>query len=140
MSKDSAALKDMDLVTLIGGIAHDTGTLVNQQIELLRADLSQEAQRAGGAMISLAAGGGLLAAGGLLSGMMLAHGLNQATRLPLWLCYGIVGGGISATGVKLLQTGRDKIANVELLPPAETAAALQENVAWAKTQIGLESE
>lgn len=140
MSKESAALKEMDLVTLIGGIAQDTGTLVNQQFELLRADLAQEAQRAGGALTSLAAGGGLLAAGGLLSGMMLAHGLHRATRLPLWMCYGVVGGGLGAAGAKLLQTGRDRIGHVQILPPSESAAALQENVEWAKAQIGLENE
>ena len=77
----------------------------------------------------------LMAAGGLLSGMMLAHALHRATRLPLWACYGLVGGGLGAAGVKLMQHGRDQIASVQLLPPPETAAALQENAAWVKEQV-----
>jgi hypothetical protein len=135
MSKDSAALEKQDLSTLVAGIARDTGMLVQQQVDLLRADLVAEARRAGGAVLSMAAGGGLVAAGGLLSGMMLVHALHRATRLPLWVCYGVVGGGLGATGLKLLSDGREKIASVQLLPPPETAAALKENVAWVKEQI-----
>lgn len=135
MSEDPASLKKQDLSTLVAGIAEDTGTLVQQQIELLRADLMSEARRAGGAVGSMAAGGGLVAAGGFLSGMMLVHAMHSATRLPLWLCYAAVGGGLGAAGLTLLQKGREQIATVQLLPPPETAAALKENVAWAKEQI-----
>ena len=130
-----AELKEQDLATLVAGIARDTGTLVGQQIDLLRADLLAEARRAGTGVASIAAGGGLTAAGGLLSGMMLAHALHRATRLPLWACYGLVGGGLGATGLTLMLKGRDQIASVQLLPPPETAAALQENAAWVKEQI-----
>jgi hypothetical protein len=135
MPKDSAALEKQDLPTLVAGIARDTGTLVQQQVDLLRADLVAEARRAGGAVLSMAAGGGLVAAGGLLSGLMLVHALHGATRLPLWACYGVVGGGLGASGLTLLREGREKIASVQLLPPHETAAALKENVAWVKEQI-----
>jgi hypothetical protein len=131
-------LKNVEFSTLVGEIVHDTGHLLGQQFELLRAELFEETRRAGGAVASMAAGGGLLAAGGLLSGMMLAHLLQRTTRMPLWLCYGAVGGGLGATGWGLLQQGRKSIAQVQLVPPPETAAALKENVAWAKEQIGLD--
>lgn len=135
MADDSAALKKQDLTMLVAGIARDTGTLVNQQLELLSAELIAEARRAGTGVASIAAGGGLMAAGGLLSGMMLAHALHRATRLPLWACYALVGGGLGATGLTLMQRGREQIASVQLLPPPETGAALQENRAWVKEQI-----
>src|SRR4051794_33715387 len=63
-----SSLKELDLPTLVGGIVQDTSTLLGQQVQLLRAELTQEARRAGGAVAAAAAGGGLLAAGGLLSG------------------------------------------------------------------------
>jgi hypothetical protein len=135
MSQDSPPLKKQDLVTLVGGIVHDTSTLLQQQIDLLRADLLSEARRMGGGAASIAAGGGLMAAGGLLSGMMVAHALQRATRLPLWACYGLIGGGLGATGLSLMRRGVEDIASVQLLPPPETAAALQENAAWMKEQI-----
>jgi hypothetical protein len=128
-------LKKQDLSTLVSGIAHDTGRLVNQQIELLRADLTAGARRAGVAVSSIAAGGGLAAAGGLLSGMMLVHVLHSATRLPLWACYGLIGGGLGATGWTLIRRGRDQIASAQLLLPHETEAALRENAEWVKEQL-----
>lgn len=133
-----SSLKELDLPSLVGEIVHDTGALLGQQVQLLRAELTQEARRAGGAVAATAAGGGLLAAGGLLSGMMLAHLLHSTTKLPLWLCYGAVGGGLGATGYALLRQGGQAIGDVQLVPPPETAAALKENVAWAKEQIGLD--
>lgn len=138
-TRSDPELKDAELSTLVGGIVQDTTTLLTQQIELLRAELVQELRRAGGGVASLAAGGGLVAAGGLLSGMTLAHLLHRSTRLPLWLCYGAVAGGLGATGLGLLVQGRESIAQAQLVPPPETAAALKENVEWAKKQIGLDS-
>jgi len=127
-------LDKQDLLTLVAGIAHDTGSLVNQHIELLRADLSAEARRAGAGVVSIVAGGGMAAAGGLLSGMMVAHLVNRTTRLPLWACFGLVGGGLVTAGLKLMQHGGQQIASVQLLPPRDTAAALQEDAAWLKAQ------
>ena len=43
----------------------------------------QELRQAGNAAVSVAAGGGLAAAAGILSGMTLAHLLHRATGLPL---------------------------------------------------------
>jgi hypothetical protein len=134
MSKAAPAVENLDLPALVGGIVRDTGTLMGQQVDLLRAEVTQEVRRAGGAAVSIAAGGGLAAAGGLLTGMMLAHVLQRTTRLPLWACYGAVGGGIGAAGALLLLQGRDKIANVQLVPP-QTTEALKENVAWLKDQV-----
>src|SRR5205809_4972328 len=98
MSKRSSDLEKLDLSTLVEGIVHDTGTLLGQQGELLRAEVTQEVRRAGEAAVSIAAGGGMVAAGGLLSGLMLAHLLHRVTQLPLWVCYGIAASGIGATG------------------------------------------
>jgi hypothetical protein len=131
-------LKNVEFSSLVGAIVQDMGSLLGQQLQLLRAELHQEARRAGVGMASFAAGGGLMAAGGLLSGMMLAHLLQRTTRLPLWLCYGAVGGGLGAAGWDLLQKGRGSLAQVQLIPPPESAAALKENVEWAKAQMGLD--
>jgi hypothetical protein len=65
---------------------------------------------------------------------MLVHGLRRSTRLPLWGCYGLVGGLLGAVGTALLAEGRRKAAGVRLAPPPETAAALRENLAWLEDQ------
>ena len=46
----------------------------------------------------MAAGGGLVAAGGLFAGMALAHLVHKATGLPLWASYGVIGGAAAAGG------------------------------------------
>jgi Putative Actinobacterial Holin-X, holin superfamily III len=127
--------EELNLPMLLGEIARDTGTLVTQQVQLLRAEVGQEVRKAGVGVAEIAAGGGLAAAGGLLTGMMLAHLLQRVTRLPLWICYGVVGGSISAASFALLKDGQAKIADLHLLPPPESAAALQENVEWIKDQL-----
>jgi hypothetical protein len=129
------AVEEMDLSTLVAGIVRETGMLVSQQVALLRAEVGREAEKAGIGIAEIAAGGGLAAAGGLLSGMMLAHFLHRTTGLPLWICFGFVGGAISAASFELLKSGRQKIADLRLIPPPESAHAFQENVAWLKDQL-----
>jgi hypothetical protein len=133
MSKESA--EDLDLATLIADAARDCASLFNQQVGLVQEEVGQEIRKAGIGVAEIAAGGGLAAAGGLLSGMMLAHLLHRLTKLPLWVCYGFVGGAISAASFSLLRDGQAKIADLHLLPPPESAKALQENVEWLKHQI-----
>src|SRR5688500_6366666 len=99
MPERSEQLENMNLSTLVREIARDSGTLLSQHAELLRAEVLQEIRRVGGAGALLAGGGGLAMAGGLLSGMMLAHLIHRHTDLPLWVCYGLVGAGISTAGL-----------------------------------------
>ncbi len=136
MSNQASEIEDLDLGSLVAGIAQDSGRLLEQQIGLLRDEIKQEAARIGEGAVQVAAGGGLLAAGGLLTGMMLAHIVQRATRLPLWMCYGIVGGGMTATGIAQFIAGREKLSSVQMTPPPETATAFKENVEWLKNQLG----
>lgn len=124
---------ERDLPTLLGDALRDSGRLARQQVEILRSEIKEGAGQVGRSVGSVAAGGGLLAAGTLLSGMMLAHLLHRCTRIPLWGCYGVVGGAISASGVSLVATGMNGLAKVGGLP--ETTAALTENLAWLKDQV-----
>jgi hypothetical protein len=75
---------------------------------------------------------GPLGMAGLLSAHMLVHGLHRATRLPLWGCYGLIGGALGPVGIGLLDRAPRQARHIELVP--QTAEALQENVAWLKQQ------
>jgi hypothetical protein len=127
-------MHEVDLPEVVREIVHDSGKLVAQQVELLRAEVGRELRSAADGAAAVAAGGGLSAAGGLLSGLMLAHLLNRVTGMPLWSCYGVVGGTVGAAGIALLRTGRSKLAGVDVLPP-QTTAAVGENLAWLKEQL-----
>jgi len=123
-----------DLTTLLKEIVEDSERLIEQQMRLLRAEVQEQLQRAEEAALSLGAGAGLVATGGAFSALMIVHALHKATRLPLWACYGLVGGTLGALGTSLLAAGRKEAANIRLLPPPRTAAALRENLTWIKEQ------
>ncbi len=118
----------------IGGLAQgalaDVEKLIGQHIDLLRRDLKEELCRVKGAAFSLAGGAGVSAVGGLLGILALVHALHAATRLPLWACYGLVGGVLGGTGAALLRHGARQAADVHLVPP-RTASVLREELAGA---------
>jgi len=124
---------ERDASELLGDITRHAGMLVAQQIDLARTELGQELRRAGTAAASLAGGGGLATAGGLLAGMAAAQFIRDATGLPMWLCYGAAAGGLGVAGGMLLKSGRDGLAELKPLP--ETVAAFGENVEWLKDQL-----
>jgi hypothetical protein len=127
--------EELNSAELVGAILRDGETLLRQQADLLRSEVKQELARAGRAGAQIAAGGGLVAAAGLLSGFMLAHLLRRLTGLPLWTCYGGTGAILGAGGAALLRAGRDQLADIHLLPPPQTAQALKDNLQWLKDQV-----
>ena len=112
-------------------IAHDAERLAGLHADLLRSELRQAANEASPALFSLGAGAGLAVTGGLLASLALVHGLNRSTRLPLWGCYGLVGGVFGALGAGLMGAGARQIASVSLIP-YQTIATLKEDLEWVK--------
>jgi hypothetical protein len=120
---------------LLARIVEDGGKLLSQQFELFRAEVRDELRRAVGAAGLTAAGGGLVAIAGFLSGQMIAHQVHRATGLPLWASYGVAAGALGATGAALLRAGGAALADVQLLLPPQTAEAMKENLTWLKDQL-----
>jgi len=123
-----------ELASLLGNLVEHSEGLLEQQLALLRSEVRHELGKAGTSAACAAAGAGCLAAGGLLSTVMLVHLLHRSSRLPLWACYGLVSGGMLAAGAGLLAQGRRSAANLELGLP-QTTQALRENLTWLKEQI-----
>jgi uncharacterized membrane protein YqjE len=123
-----------DLMALVKEVVNDSETLAGQQLRLLRVELQEELAHAREAALLLGAGAGLVATGGVFSTVALVHALHKATRLPLWCCYGLVGGLLGAAGAGLLASGRERAAGVRL-PPPQTMSALRENLEWLKEQV-----
>jgi len=135
VGKPTAAPESQDLGELVNAIVQEGGRLLSQQIDLLRREVGQELQRAGTAALRVASGGGLAAAGGILSGLALAHLMRRVTGLPLWCCYGAAAGACGGAGAALLRTGARTLGDLQLLPPPQSAAALGENLSWLKEQV-----
>lgn len=133
MAQELEGAGEPDLGTLVGMIAGDTERLLGLHLDLLRSELRGEVREVVAAVASMGAGAGLVATGGILGSVMAVHGLHQATRLPLWKCYGLVGGLLATVGAGMLVTGARRAANVSLAP-RQTIEALKENLAWIKDQ------
>jgi hypothetical protein len=114
------------------GILLDAQELLGQQVQLFRSEVKQEVRQLKSGIVSISIGAGIVAAGALTLVGMLVHLLAAKTEIPLWGCYGIVGGGLMVPGLLILLGGKKSVADVHLAPPPETAQALKENVAWLK--------
>jgi uncharacterized membrane protein YgcG len=120
------------LTSLVSGIVTDVQQLVRQEINLARTEVKQEWDKAKTAAGALAAGMGLLGLGGVLLCFMLVH-LIHFFGVPLWGCFGIVGGVLVLAGVVLAALGYSQASKVSVIPP-QTAQTLKENVQWIKNQ------
>jgi hypothetical protein len=122
------------VASLVAGVVNDAQELIRQQFALLRSEVVAELRQARTAAISMSVGVGLAAVGALLLILMAIHALDAYTELPLWACFGIVGGALAAGGGALLYLGGREAADVHLMPPVQTAEAMKENMAWLKNK------
>jgi hypothetical protein len=119
---------------LLTGLMNDAKALLQQEVALAKHELRVELRKTILAVMSLGIGIGIAAIGGLLLILMLVHLLHALTALPLWACYGIVGGLFAVGGVVLLVLGKNKLARIHMVPQ-ETVKTMKENVQWIKERV-----
>jgi hypothetical protein len=127
MATSTSRATQETITALVGEIRDDTRKLIQQEAELLRQELKGQARKAGTVALTMGAGAGLTAAGSLLGVLMVARLLQRVTGLPLWACYGLVGGGLGAAGLSLLTAGASEASGLKLIP-RQTAETLREDV------------
>jgi len=132
--RDGAGNPARDSAELLGLIARDAERLLDQHVALARSEIAQGLGEIPPALAAIGAGAGLVATGGVLASLMLVHGLHRSTRLPLWGCYGVVGGLMASLGAGLMTSGARRAAHIQLVP-RETIAALREDAQWIKDQV-----
>lgn len=120
------------LAALIGGIINDARDLMLQEFTMAKLEVQDELRRTKAAAISLGIGIGIAAVGGLLLLLMLVHLLHALTPIPLWGCYGIVGGVLLLAGLLLLYSGKKTAEEIAVVP--ETVETLKENAKWIREQ------
>jgi Putative Actinobacterial Holin-X, holin superfamily III len=121
---------------LVRGLMNDATVLIQQELALAKYELYEEARKTKMAVVSLGAGIGVAAIGGLLLIIMLVHLLRELTEWPLWICYGIVGGICAIAGGALLYRGKQQISQIDIVPQ-QTVETMKENVKWLKSQTAL---
>jgi uncharacterized membrane protein YqjE len=125
-------LRERPIGDLVKQLAGQTSTLVRQEIDLAKAEMSEKASVAGkgAGLIGGAAVVGLLAAGALTAFLILL--LSEA--MDAWLAALIVTVVMAAIAAALGVAGRNRIRAATPAVPEQTVETVKEDVEWAKNQ------
>ena len=123
---------DDSMGELVKELSRQTSTLVRQEVELAKAELTEKGKKAG-------VGAGMFGTAGILGLFGLAT-LTAALVIGLgglmedWVAAVIVGAiYLAAAGVAALQ-GREKVREAGPAVPEQTVETVKEDVQWARNQ------
>jgi hypothetical protein len=129
--QNNADLRERPFGDLIQQLAKETSTLVRQEIELAKAEVSEKGRQAGKGVGMFGAAGivGLLALGALTAAAIFALDLAVAG----WLAALIVAAVYGVAAGLLALAGKGRVQ--EATPPApQTVETVKEDIEWAKTR------
>jgi uncharacterized membrane protein YqjE len=128
----SEELRERPVGDLVKQLAGQTSTLVRQEIDLAKVEMTEKATIAGkgAGLLGGAAAVGLLAAGALTACLILV--LSEA--MDAWLAALIVAVVLGAVAAVLGLSGRNKIRAATPAVPEQTIETVKEDVEWAKTR------
>jgi uncharacterized membrane protein YqjE len=124
--------RDQSIGELVKDLATETSTLVRQEIDLAKAEVTERGKQAGkgAGMLGSAALVGLLAGGALTACLIVALDGAMAT----WLAALIVTVVFGAIAAVLAMTGRKQIREAAPPVPEQAIDSVKEDVQWAKTR------
>jgi hypothetical protein len=124
---------ERSLGDLFSDLSRETTTLVRQEVQLAKAELTQSATEAARGIGMLVAGGAVAYAGLLFLLLAVVFGLIEA-GWDAWLSALAVGLVVVAIGAVLVLRARESLKPANLAPQ-KTVETLKEDAAWAKEQI-----
>jgi uncharacterized membrane protein YqjE len=124
---------ERSLGELFATLAQETSTLVRQEVQLAKAELTESASEAGRGIAFLLLGGAVVYAGflAILAAIILA--LWNA-GMDGWLAALVVGVVVAAIGAVMVMRARSSL-DPSRLAPRKTVASLKEDTQWAKEQL-----
>lgn len=133
MAQNTQQVKNQpSLGELFADLSRETSTLVRQEMDLARAEITGKAKRAGKDIGILIAGAAVLYAGALA--LIATAIIALAYVMPWWLAALVVGLVVTGAGYSLVQRGIGALRR-EHLAPEQTIATLKEDAQWAKDQV-----
>jgi len=134
-SVDPAAengLREQSIGELLKTLSQETTTLVRQELELAKAEMTEKGKKAGiGAGMLGGAGVAALLALGALTATLIAI---LDTAIALWLAALIVTAVWATIAAVLALRGRERVKDAGPAVPEQTIETVKEDVQWAKTQ------
>ena len=124
--------EDRSIGQLFADLARDTSTLIRQEVQLAKTEVTQKASETGKNVGFLAVGGFVAYAGFLAILAAIILGLWDL-GLPGWLSALIVGLVVALIGYVLVQRGLKNLRQGNLAP-TQTVETIKEDVEWMKEQ------
>jgi hypothetical protein len=124
---------ERSLGDLFSDLSRETTTLVRQEVQLAKAELTQSATEAARGIGMLVAGGAVAYAGLFFLLLAIVFGLIEA-GWDAWLSALVVGLVVVAIGAILVLRARESLKPANLAP-RRTIETLKEDQEWAKEQI-----
>jgi Putative Actinobacterial Holin-X, holin superfamily III len=126
-NKDERTLGEM-----FAELSHETRTLVQQELQLARTELTEKASKMGKSAAFIV-GGGLIAYAGLLAIVAALVLMVMAIGLPPWAAALLGGALVAAIGYLLVRSGLAAL-KLQELAPRKTIETLKEDAQWLKAQ------
>jgi Putative Actinobacterial Holin-X, holin superfamily III len=128
--------ENRSLIALFSDLFRETSTLVHQEAELAKAEISEKVSEVGKGIAALAIGGAILIAGFLLLLFAASNGL--AMMLPEehanWLAPLIVGLAVMVLGFIALGIGKHELSGTNLTP-SRTMESLRQDGQLVKEHV-----
>lgn len=133
MSTEGAAdLRQQSTAELLKQLSHETTTLVRQELELAKAEMTEKGKEAGKGVGMFGAAGlvGLLALGAFTTFLIAV----LDTAMDTWLAALIVTVVYAAIAGVLAPTGKGRLNKATPMAPEQTQDNVKEDVRWVKTR------
>jgi hypothetical protein len=124
--------QERSLGELFSELSQETSTLIRQEVQLAKAEVTRKATKAGKEVAFMAAGGFIAYAGFLA--LIAAAIFGVAEFLPLWLSALLIGVIVAGVGYLLLQKGMNGLKEINPAP-RRTIETLKEDKEWLKQQV-----
>jgi hypothetical protein len=128
----TVTIQERSLGELFSELSQETSTLIRQEVQLAKAEVTRKATKAGKEVAFMAAGGFIAYAGFLA--LIAAAILGVAEFLPLWLSALLIGVIVAGVGYLLLQKGMNGLKEINPAP-RRTIETLKEDKEWLKQQV-----
>jgi hypothetical protein len=125
---------------LLKELTQESSTLLKQEVNLAKTEISEKASRVGVNLGEVAVGGAVALLGAIalllfaISALASLLGKFMSSGIAAWLAPLIVGGILAAIGYFMIRKALATLKQ-ESITPQRTTQSLQENKAWLKQKI-----
>lgn len=131
---------DRSIGQLLKELTHESSTLLKQEVNLAKTEMSEKASRLGTNLGHVAVGGAVAFLGAIALLLFAVYGLTSLLDqfMPLgvavWLAPLIIGAILAGVGYSMIKKALETLKR-ESVAPEKTTQSLQENKEWLKEKI-----